>query len=501
MAMRVPLPIPLLVAATACSIVGDPASSGQPRADAGAGLPGDGSPSGDDGVGASCAPALATVAPRGGDAPVLVRDSYDYVPSVMHDGVYRMWWCGGVAGDFILHAEADRLDGPWHARGSDEPGTFDVALQPTGAPGAFDGTHVCDPSVVRVDGVYYMYYGGYPTEDGPDSATSIGVARSDDGLSWDRLHGGQPIVTPARAPSTVSNRYGAGQPTVVHLDGLFYLSFTDTTGLDVDGNGGGQFVLRSPDPTFQSEVEELLDDGFAPYAPASHTTFALVHSVSVDWQYVDAIDAFAIAIDGIGGQTEVRFFDRDLRIDLGSLSIAGTWTEGPGLVSRPDRHAIPSTTCGVVALDVVRSVGGADTGTWELAHVGADLDSGLTCACTPEERIYEGAVVVAPGRPPAFVVDGGRLRVERAAVRARLGLSVIEISPAVYDAIPYRASLTSGAEVLGAGERPAAFHLDDGRLWPVDCLEAITDNDSEITYVSQTDWDTIEQASSLRCLR
>ncbi len=63
--------------------------------------------------------------PRGSNNAALVRASYDYAPSVMHDGAYRMWWCGGIAGDHILYAEASSLDGPWHAHGSTQPNGYD----------------------------------------------------------------------------------------------------------------------------------------------------------------------------------------------------------------------------------------------------------------------------------------------------------------------------------------------------------------------------------------
>src|SRR5688500_12847941 len=85
-------PAPFLLV-TACSIVGEPEPAGDRRIDAGPVRPGDGSPDEDDAGAAACAPELATGPLRGGDAPVFVRDSYDYVPTLMHDGVYRMWWC------------------------------------------------------------------------------------------------------------------------------------------------------------------------------------------------------------------------------------------------------------------------------------------------------------------------------------------------------------------------------------------------------------------------
>ena len=41
------------------------------------------------------------------DRLVLHRGSYNYGPAIIHDGaIYHLYWCGGVAGDYILHSTA-----------------------------------------------------------------------------------------------------------------------------------------------------------------------------------------------------------------------------------------------------------------------------------------------------------------------------------------------------------------------------------------------------------
>src|SRR5262249_22045323 len=132
----------------------------------------------------SCVTSLSMGPRRGGDLPAFANQStYDYSPSVMQDGPYRMWWCCGLGGDHVCYAEADSLDGPWHARGSVAANSFNDVFGPTHSAATFDGTHTCDPSVIRVDGNYYMYYGGL-TENVPQSWTRIGVAHSADGVTW-----------------------------------------------------------------------------------------------------------------------------------------------------------------------------------------------------------------------------------------------------------------------------------------------------------------------------
>ncbi len=448
-------------------------------------------------------PTAGTV--RGGDTPVLVRGSYDYAPSLMHDGVYRMWWCGGVAGDHILYAEADDLPGPWHAHASAVPGSYDDVFQPTGNQADFDGALTCDPSVIRVDGVYTMYYGGYPRFDTVPETTRLGVATSPDGLVWTRQNGGQPLIVPARDFLAGPNPYGAGQPSVAYVNGWYYLVYTDTTGLDGNPvNGGGVYVQRAHDALFTQSREHLSASGFVPYDAAQATAHKLADAASVDWLYSDVLDAFAMAIDGAPGAVHVRWFSADLSHELlPDTVIPGTWTEGPGLVGRPDRHVVPSATCGRVPLDVVRSVGSAApaVGTWDLAWVGADVDTGLDCGCLDVGRVFEGSLVSSAGLPLTFVRAGSRLQLAVSAPALRLARSVYDVPNSLFSRIPYGASVSAGNAVLGASGRPAAFELDDGRLWPVSCLEAVTDNGSTITPVTTAAWDAFPLGPALYCVQ
>src|SRR5262249_36541123 len=157
------------------------------------------------------------------------------------------------------------------------------------------------------------------------------------------------------------------------------------------------------------------------------------------------------------------------------------WREGPGIVSRPDKHAVPSGSCGVVPVDVMHATGDLDDErTWDLAHVGADLPTGLGCDCLPAPRVFEGSLLAATGRPLALVQDGTRLQFQDAAPARWLARSSVRVAPEVFDAVPFGASLRAGSVVWGAPGRPAAFRLDGDRLWPIDCIEAITANGSRI---------------------
>ncbi|MGF1500140.1 MAG: beta-xylosidase [Elainellaceae cyanobacterium] len=428
---------------------------------------------------------------------VIQRASYDYAPSVMLDGRYRMWWCGGVAGDFILYAEAESLDGPW----SDPIPVF----QPTGNAAQFDGLHTCDPSVVRAAGRYYLYYGGLAA-DTPGNATQIGVAQSRDGLTWTRLNGGQPILVPHGNADAMPNPYGAGQPSVTYVDGLFYLIYTDTTGQGSIANGAGQYVLRSPDPTFQTGLEELTARGFVPRrSPADITTeFSLLNGFSVDWQYVDLLDAFLVVKHNVANQTDLVMFHRSLQgPPLATVALANSpWSEGPGIVSRPDRHALPSlSNPTTVPIDVLRSVQtGAGVSSWEIALVGMDLQTSVRPAAVPYAQLLEGFAIRSASGAIAWVVDGQRFQPANAELLRHLTHNVAAVSDEVFAQIPYGASLPLGAAAVGASGRPAAFILADGRAWPVGCPEVIAENGSSIRAIAPEEYDALPKGPALRCV-
>ncbi len=329
---------------------------------------------------------------RGGNATVMRRGSsdpalalYDYAPSVMKDGnTYKMWWCAGVAGDYILYSEASSLDGPWSS-----PQT---ALAPTGQ-NTFDGSHACDPSVIRVNGTYYMYYGGLkepfapPGGTNPYNTSNFGVASSPDGKTWTRLNNGNPIMMANILPgqpgwNEVPNKYGAGQPSVTYANGKYYLIHTDTTGKAGNPfNGGGVYVLRSADPTFQTGVEELVGPGnFQPYSAATHTSYTLdMNKVGVDWLYNDQLDSFALASHGVYKRLDLVFLNSSLSgLAVSTISIKpNDWIDGPGLVGTPDRHVVTDPVlAGRLHIDTMRANGVPPDqfATWDLAHMGFDLN-------------------------------------------------------------------------------------------------------------------------------
>lgn len=428
--------------------------------------------------------------------------AYSYAPAILLDGKYRMWWCGqtpgqAVAGDHILYAESSSLDGPFTSRDGSAP--FDVVFGGTGT-GTFDNEHTCDPSVVRANGVYYLFYGAEQKDGLP---TTIGVASSPDGINWSRMNNGQAIVTQAGQQKTGSS-YGAGQPSAIYLNGMFYMMFTDTTGAGSDGNGGGQYVWRSADATFQSNVEAFTSTGWQTMTAANSRSHSIIDTVSADWQYSDALDAFIVAHDSSANETTLSFLDpKDFSVKYADVNVAGSWTEGPGIVSRPDKHSVasPINDCGRVPVDIIRSTTGQPPNS--LARIGVDVLSGVVCssmAAAQVATIYEGYILQASGLPAAVVVDGLRLQIEEPAVILDLSRNPISVPESIYRIIQYGASLRVGQTVLGATNKPGSFELDNNVLWPVSCLKLVTDNDSNITTVDPATWQSHQFGPSLYCL-
>lgn len=412
---------------------------------------------------------------------------YNYGPTLMREnGKYRMWWCSQLAaadppGDDLLLAETTDLATPFRGRGG-SGGTSVFSGSRTG----FDGMHTCDPSVIRVGATYYLYYTGAAGDHALGNA--IGLATSTDGRRWTRANAGTPIVTAAHDVRR-ANLYGAGQPAAVYLDGHFHLMFTDTTGQGTGQNGAGQFVLRSPDPTFRAEVEALGPDGFAPGQTDGLRARSVLDAFSVDFMWVDALAAFVIAHQTEGG-TSLTFFDREFRTQpYRPVLVPGPWAEGPGLVRNALGHAVASHAdpCERVPIDLVRAtrVGAAPT---DLTHFGLDLRG--TGACDDPDRLLaalDGFAVPSPQRTVDVIRDGQVLRVERRAVAERVSLRVLDRRVPALDAIPVTAHLPAGAPAARNGDR-VGFVLDDGRLWPVADPGLAAVNGSEIHPVQPDHW-------------
>lgn len=448
---------------------------------------------------------------------------YDYVPTVMFDGKYKMWWCGSRSnypGDHIFYAEATSLAGPWTAPGSNVPHSFAVALAPSHITGRFDADHTCDPTVIRAGSEYYMFYGGTHNNAPAQASTAIGVAKSTNGINWVRLNNGHPILSshPSRYPYAATRPYGTGQPSVVFMNGWFYMLHTDHLGLASNsGNGAGQYALRSQDPLFLQGVQAMTTSGWMVIADQAagvpeaqtryeaRTSYSMVEAFSVDWTFADMINAFIIARHNEAGVTD---FTVTSNLDYGHqnlnstrLMVPGAWVDGPAIVRRPDGHAMAATTCGEVPLELMRSAG-ADVWTSQLTATGAVLGTpGAVCTGATWGGVFNTWKVATPGAPLMVVVNGTRLQFALQAPADLLSKNTFWVPPSIYHQIWYGASLYHRNTVWGTAGSPAAFLMDDGRLWPVSCLQLITSNGSSITGVTAQQYAQKPKGPPLFCVQ
>lgn len=420
---------------------------------------------------------------------------YNYGPTVLLDGAqYRTWWCSqlpgiGPPGDDILTAASSSPDGPFAAAGG-APAVPVFSAQP----GGFDGMHTCDPSVLKVDGRYYLYYTGAAGDHAHGNA--IGVASSTDGLAWRREAGGRPIVT-ASGEVNRENVYGAGQPSALHLDGWFYLMFTDTTASGAGWNGAGQFVLRARNPEFTDQVQALTEKGFE--SADAKRARSVVDAFSADWMWVPTLDAFAIAHQTATGTT-ITFWDRDFtRHPYEPVVVPGPWQEGPGLVRGPDGRAPVSTVdpCGTVPVDVLRATALFPAPT-DIRHFGIDVTGADGCRTTQQAAtVLDGFAAPSPARTVDVVRNGQRVRVERRSVAEQLVTRVLDARVSALDGLPVAGTIRAAAPAMRSPQGAVGLLDDKGRLWTVSA-EAAAANGSTITDVSQQEWDAHAPAGDLR---
>jgi hypothetical protein len=318
------------------------------------------------------------------DRIILRRTSYNYAPSIIHDAeLYHLYWCGGVAGDFILHAQAASLAGPWHAASSDKPSSFDVALSPTKSPRDFDGLHTCDPNVIKVGSTYFLYYSGEASE---GVLTAVGVAASPDGVHFTRQNDGVPIVTasltnPAYAKTHLT--YGAGQPAAVFVAPYVYLSFTDSTAAGANkGNGAGQIAIRSVDPRFKTGVQERTQQGWQARDPGHHTgEYAFLESFGLDWGYDKQTGMIVAVSDRTAKRASLYFLDPTSLATRATADLALSWHEGPALLTEADKSLAYRTSCETLTASVLAAEGDSDSpGSWNaLAYSRAEFSVGPLC--------------------------------------------------------------------------------------------------------------------------
>ena len=148
-----------------------------------------------------------------------------YSGSGMYDeeaGLWR-WWGGGgipegVASDNIWYLETPDPALGWSVQKriiiNDENGILHSATSSPGQAG--------DPTVIKVDGTYYMYFTALPAGSVDGTWNKVYLATSTDGYNFDLYE--EPIIDCPVSDSL----YGAGAPCVIYKDDMFYLYYFNT---------------------------------------------------------------------------------------------------------------------------------------------------------------------------------------------------------------------------------------------------------------------------------
>jgi hypothetical protein len=157
-----------------------------------------------------------------------IKITYTYGPSIIYTrGAYHMYFCSNGAGSNNLNWDNVRHESSTDLVHWSAP---DNVLVPT----VYERSN-CDPSIVFSNGFYYLYYGGNVTTD----QTVVFVARSanPDGPflkytpqgTWESQPALSQIVIAPVNPDPTGTYYGAGEPSVVIRNGVFYMWYSDDT--------------------------------------------------------------------------------------------------------------------------------------------------------------------------------------------------------------------------------------------------------------------------------
>ena len=194
-------------------------------------------------------------------APLALEDRAPGIwndPSVLdEDDGYSMWASFGRSSDGVAIYKLRSRDGEtWEVVNRGLP------VLERGAATDFDSLGVETPEVVKVGGVYHMYYSAFRYGQLP--LITIGHATSEDGIAWTKL--GELTSLTAMVGQQAGNRWGwlgRGEPSVVHHQGRFHLYFTDVR-CRVENCSGSPAAVRGISLATSVDGHEFTQQGATP---------------------------------------------------------------------------------------------------------------------------------------------------------------------------------------------------------------------------------------------
>jgi len=297
-------------------------------------------------------------------------ENYDYAPTVMReDGIYKMWWLGRTPSLTSMGYQEDSVRYSTSSDGYNWSKSK-LVLKPVAKQSGQPGFHVGNPSVIKVNNIYHMYFsngtGGVTSDGRGIAANNVGYATSTNGEDW-KYNGN--IVTAFiddAFPRDDSNidPYGAGLPSVVFKDGFYYMMYNDTTGKATQSNGAGVYLIRSPNANFSKSVDVFNGSIFVPMARENKTAHLFTANVfGGELSYSPALELWVLKP---GGHSYLKFFNEDFRY-LGQLGFDGPglpWREEDTYARTPEGHLIGDK----LPLNI-RMYGGYVTTAWPRVNV------------------------------------------------------------------------------------------------------------------------------------
>ncbi len=204
-------------------------------------------------------------------------DHWKSDPFVMFEnGIYKIWFGYNANGSKTQIGYATSNDGiNWTVQ--------QLPALPLGTDGEWDDEDVETPFVVKVDGIYHMYYCARGEEEGsewsPEATYRIGHATSLDGLTWVK-DPGNPILDVSGIGSSDWDALVTAEPSVVYRNGRFELFYV---GGHIDGEvfvlelglatstDGSSWTRYSGNPILSNTIDNV----YAPFVLYNRTNYEL----------------------------------------------------------------------------------------------------------------------------------------------------------------------------------------------------------------------------------
>ena len=164
--------------------------------------------------------------------------TYAYGPSIIYENqkFYNFFCSPGDAPAWDFIRMSTSVDGDQWT----EP---TVALRPLG-PGTASRDSVCDPSVIKFKGSYFLYHTCINTKDSPDGYMNNRICVAvGDSLEGPWIHYGKPVVQNITCSPKNTSTYCVGQPAAVVFNGALYLYYTEVTPEDTLPPNAGHILL------------------------------------------------------------------------------------------------------------------------------------------------------------------------------------------------------------------------------------------------------------------